>query len=60
MENTENVAPDLDPARVQTIALKVIDYLGTLSEDGYTEVEVVTAMFLIGAKLSETLEEVVK
>ena len=57
MENTENVAPYLYPARVQTIALKVMDYLDTLSEDGYTEVEVVTAMFLIGAKLSKTLEE---
>ena len=60
MENTENVAPDLDPARVQTAALKVMDYLDTLSEDGFTEVEIITAMFLIGAKLSETLEEVVK
>lgn len=59
MENAENVAPDLDPARVRTIALKVMDYLDTLYEDGFTEAEVVTAMFLIGAKLSETLEEMV-
>lgn len=58
MKNEENVAPDL--ARVQTVALKVIDYLDLLAEDGFTEVEIVTAMFLIGAKLSETLEEVVK
>ena len=58
MENTENVAPDL--ARVQTVALKVMDYLDLLAEDGFTEVEIVTAMFLIGAKLSETLEEVAK
>lgn len=58
MENTENITPDL--ARVQTVALKVMDYLDLLAEDGFTEVEIVTAMFLIGAKLSETLEEVVK
>ena len=55
MENTENVAPDL--ARVQTVALKVMDYLDVLAEEGFTEVEIVTAMFLISAKLSETLEE---
>lgn len=58
MENTENITPDL--ARVQTVALKVMDYLDLLTEEGFTEVEIVTAMFLIGAKLSETLEEVVK
>jgi hypothetical protein len=58
MENTENITPDL--ARVQTVALKVMDYLDLLAEEGFTEVEIVTAMFLIGAKLSETLEEVVK
>ena len=57
MENEENVAPDLDPARVQAIALKVLDYLDVLAEEGFTEVELVTAMFLIGEKLSETLEE---
>ena len=56
MENTENIAPDL--ARVQVIALKVMDYLDVLTEEGFTEVEIVTAMFLIGAKLSETLKEV--
>ena len=55
MENTESVPPDL--ARVQAVSLKVMDYLDLLVEDGYTEVEVVTAMFLIGAKLSKTLEE---
>ena len=58
MENTENVALDL--SRVQTIALKVMDYLDVLSEDGFTEVEIVTAMFLIDAKLSETIKEFVK
>jgi hypothetical protein len=58
MEDTENITPDL--ARVQTVALKVMDYLDLLAEEGFTEVEIVTAMFLIGAKLSETLEEVVK
>lgn len=58
MENTENVAPNL--ARVQTVALKVMDYLDLLAEEGFTEVEIVTAMFLISAKLSETLEEVAK
>ena len=58
MENTWNITPDL--ARVQTVALKVMDYLDLLAEEGFTEVEIVTAMFLIGAKLSETLEEVVK
>ena len=58
MENTENIAPDL--ARVQVIALKVMDYLDVLTEEGFTEVEIVTAMFLIGAKLSETIKEVVK
>lgn len=58
MENTENITPDL--ARVQTVALKVMDYLDLLAEEGFTEVEIVTAMFLIYAKLSETLEEVVK
>lgn len=57
MENEENVVPDLDLARVQTIAIKVLDYLDVLAEEGFTEVELVTAMFLIGAKLSETLEE---
>jgi len=55
MENTENITPDL--ARVQTVALKVMDYLDLLAEEGFTEVEIVTAMFLIGEKLSETLEE---
>lgn len=58
MENTENITPDL--ARVQTVALKVMDYLDLLAEEGFTEVEIVTAMFLIYAKLSETLEDVVK
>ena len=58
MENTENITPDL--ARVQTIALKVMDYLEVLAEEGFTEVEIVSALFLIGAKLSETLKEVVK
>lgn len=58
MENEDNVAPDI--ARVQTIALKVMDYLDVLAEEGFTEVEIVTAMFLIGAKLSETIREVVK
>ena len=60
MENEENVVPNLDLARVQTVALKVMDYLDLLAEDGFDEVEIVTAMFLIGAKLSETMEEVVK
>ncbi len=58
MKNTENITPDL--ARVQTIALKVMDYLDVLAEEGFTEVEIVTAMFLIGAKLSETIEETIK
>lgn len=62
MENEENAAPDMnpDPIRVQTIALKVMDYLDVLAEEGFTEVEIVTALFLIGAKLSETIKEVVK
>ena len=58
MENEENVVPDL--ARVQTVALKVMDYLEALAEEGFNEVEIVSALFLIGAKLSETLKEVVK
>lgn len=58
MENTENITPDL--ARVQTVALKVMDYLEALAEEGFTEVEIVTALFLIGTKLSETIKEVVK
>lgn len=56
MENEENVVPDL--ARVQAIALKVMGYLDVLAEEGFTEVEIVTAMFLIGEKLAETLKEV--
>lgn len=56
MENVGSVVPDL--ARVQTIALKVMDYLEVLAEEGFTEVEIVAAMFLISAKLSETLKEV--
>ena len=58
MENEENVVPDL--ARVQTVALKVIDYLEDLAEEGFNEVEIVSALLLICAKLSETLKEVVK
>ena len=60
MENTENIAPDLDLARVHTVAIKVMDYLDVLTEEGFTEVEIVAALFLIGAKLSETIKEVVK
>lgn len=58
MENEENVVPDL--ARVRAVALKVMDYLEVLAEEGFTEVEIVAAMFLISAKLSETIKEVAK
>lgn len=58
MENMESAGQDLDLARVQAVSLKVVDYLDLLAEDGFTEVEIVTAMFLIGAKLSEALEGV--
>lgn len=49
-----------DPIRVQITALKVMDYLDVLAEEGFTEVEIIQALFLIGAKLSETIKEVVK
>ena len=60
MENVRSVVPDMDPdpIRVQITALKVMDYLDVLAEEGFTEVEIVTALFLIGAKLSEALEGV--
>ena len=58
MENEESVAPET--IRVQIAALNIMDHLDVLAEEGFTEVEIVTAMFLIGAKLSETIKEVVK
>jgi hypothetical protein len=60
MENEENVVPDVDPMRVHTIAQIVMDYLDVLVEEGFTEVEVVTAMLVITTLLSETIEEVIK
>ena len=58
MENMESVGQDLDLAQVHAASLRVVDYLDLLAEEGFTEVEIVTAMFLIGAKLSEALEGV--
>ena len=49
---------DPDPIRVQITALKVMDYIDVLAEEGFTEVEIVAALFLIGTKLSEALKEV--
>lgn len=66
MENVGSVVlgmdPDMnpDPIRVQITALKVMDCLDVLAEEGFTEVEIIQALFLIGAKLSETIKEVVK
>ena len=66
MENVGSVVLGMNPymnpdtIRVQITALKVMDYLDVLAEEGFTEVEIVAALFLIGAKLSETIKEVVK
>ena len=62
MENAGSVVPNMDPdpIRVQITALKVMDYLDVLAEEGFNEVEIVAAMFLISATLTETIKEVVK
>lgn len=64
MENVGSVVLGMDPymnpdpIRVQITALKVMDYIDVLAEEGFTEVEIITALFLIGAKLPEMLKEV--